>query len=241
MLKQLKNIDELLLYEDDDLMVLNKPPHLSTLDERHAGDGSNLLSIVRSYVPTASACHRLDKETSGCIIFSKTPEAYRHIAMQFEQRKITKIYHAVACGRHELEGIRVYMPIAAGKTGVARLDIAEGKEADTIFNTLKIFKAHTLIACYPITGRLHQIRVHLAYLKAPIVHDELYGGKPVYLSELKRNFKLKQTDEEQPLSKRVALHAYAIHFENLKGENVTVEAPYPKDMAALIRQLELNT
>jgi 23S rRNA pseudouridine955/2504/2580 synthase len=238
--KGIKDIKDLLIYEDDDVLVLNKPPHIATLNERFSGDGEGLLQQVRAYCANAQACHRLDKETSGSIIFAKHPAAYRHIAIQFEHRKITKIYHAVSVGKHEFEGVNVYMPILAHKTGVAKLDIQEGKEAETIFNTLKIYKAHTLIECYPLTGRLHQIRVHLAYLKAPIVHDLLYGGTPVYLSELKRKFKLKQTEEEQPLIQRVALHARAVNFEKPNGERVHIEAPYPKDMAALIRQLEIN-
>jgi 23S rRNA pseudouridine955/2504/2580 synthase len=88
---------------------------------------------------------------------------------------------------------------------------------------------------------MHQIRVHLAFLKAPITGDEQYGGKPFFLSSVKRDFNLKKTTEEQPLIKRMALHAFALEFTALSGEKVRVEAPYPKDIQALVRQLELNS
>ena len=116
----------------------------------------------------------------------------------------------------------------------------EGKEAETIFNTIQAYKLHTLVDCHPITGRMHQIRIHLTCLKAPIVCDEQYGGAPIYLSQIKRKFNLKQDSEELPLINRVALHARALTFVRLNGEELRVEAPYPKDFAALITQLEKN-
>jgi 23S rRNA pseudouridine955/2504/2580 synthase len=92
----------------------------------------------------------------------------------------------------------------------------------------------------PFTGRMHQIRIHLQCLKAPIVMDSLYGGPEIFLSQFKRKFKLAKETEEQPLIQRVALHARSLNFEQMNGKRLQVEAPYPKDMAALIRQLELN-
>lgn len=84
---------------------------------------------------------------------------------------------------------------------------------------------------------MHQIRVHLATLKASIVGDEMYRGKPVFLSQLKRGYTLTKNKEEQPIMKRFALHAKSIKI-NLNGEDLTFEAPYPKDFAVLIKQLE---
>jgi 23S rRNA pseudouridine955/2504/2580 synthase len=119
-----------------------------------------------------------------------------------------------------------------------RIDRRKGKIAETIFKTLKIYQKHTLVQCLPITGRMHQIRVHLQCLKAPIVCDPTYGGEYIYLSELKRKFNLKQGSEELPLIKRVALHAHGIRFNLLSGEEKTVVTPYPKDFEALIKQLD---
>ncbi len=213
---------------------------MSTLSERHDDKAENMLRLAKSYCSDAQAGHRLDKETSGVLIFAKHPEAYRHIAMQFEHRQVTKIYHAVVAGVHDFQGILVNLPILPLKIGVVKIDRAEGKEAETLFNSLEIYKAHTLVECIPFTGRMHQIRIHLQCLKAPIVMDALYGGPAIYLSEFKRKFKLAKDTEEQPLISRVALHARALNFALMNGERLTVEAPYPKDMEAMIRQLEKN-
>lgn len=199
-----------------------------------------MLRLARDYWPEAQAGHRLDRETSGVLIFAKHPEAYRHISMQFEHRQVTKIYHAVVTGIHEFQGILVNLPILPLKTGFVKIDKQEGKEAETVFNNLEIFKAHTLVECMPFTGRMHQIRIHLQCLKAPIVMDSLYGGEPIYLSQIKRKFKLAREAEEQPLISRFALHARALNFAMMNGERQMVEAPYPKDMEALLRQLEKN-
>ena len=87
---------------------------------------------------------------------------------------------------------------------------------------------------------MHQIRVHLARLKAPIAGDETYGGKLFFVSSIKRRFKLEKNTEEQPLIKRMALHAFSLQFQDLKGNSVTVVAPYPKDFQALLKQLSQN-
>jgi 23S rRNA pseudouridine955/2504/2580 synthase len=234
------DIRELLLFENEDFFLVNKPPFVSTLSERHDDKALNMLRLAREIWPDAQAGHRLDKETSGVLIFAKHPEAYRHISMQFEHRQVTKIYHAVSAGIHDFRGVLVNLPILPLKVGVVKIDRQAGKEAETVFNTLEIYKAHTLIECIPFTGRMHQIRIHLQCLKAPIVMDALYGGPPVYLSEIKRKFKLAKDAEEQPLIARVALHARALNFALMSGERQMVEAPYPKDMEALIRQLEKN-
>jgi 23S rRNA pseudouridine955/2504/2580 synthase len=126
------------------------------------------------------------------------------------------------------------------KTGSVKIDRAEGKEAETLFRTIEVFRGHTLIECMPLTGRMHQIRIHLQCLKAPIVMDFLYGGESVFLSQIKRKFKLAKNTEEQPLIQRVALHARRLAFEGMNGNSIETDAPYPKDMAALLRQLEIN-
>lgn len=199
-----------------------------------------MLRLAKEYWPDAQVGHRLDKETSGILIFAKHPAAYRHISMQFEHRQVTKIYHAVSAGIHNFQGVLVNLPILPMKTGSVKIDRTEGKEAETVFNTIDVFKAHTLIECLPITGRMHQIRIHLQCLKAPIVMDSLYGGEPIYLSDFKRKFKIAKEVEEQPLISRVALHARALNFGLMNGERQQVEAPYPKDMEALINQLSKN-
>lgn len=228
---------DLILVENTDYLVINKPPYLSSLDDRH--EAQNILDLAKSYWEDAQLCHRLDKETSGCLVIAKHPNAYRHLAMQFENRQVEKIYHAVVEGIHDFKEVMIDRNLLANNKGIAKVS-KEGKPAQTIVNTVRTYFAHTLVACTPITGRLHQIRVHLAYLKAPICGDNLYGGKALYLSALKRRFNLKKDTEEQPIMQRVSLHAYAIKFLGLDGKPFEVQAPYPKDFAVLVQQMEKN-
>lgn len=233
------SFDELILFEDEHFLLVNKPPHLATLDERSAEYGQSLLRLAKAYNPALQAAHRLDKETSGVLAFAKNREAYRHLAMQFEHREVTKRYHAVSQGTHALDSISVFLPILPLKNGTAvKIDRTKGKIAETIFNSLRVYRGYTLIECIPITGRMHQIRIHLSCLKAPIVNDPQYGGEPIYLSSLKRKFNLKKETEEQPLIQRVALHAHSLSFFLMDGSPIQVVAPYPKDMEVLVKQLE---
>jgi RluA family pseudouridine synthase len=227
-------LSDILLFEDSNFLVVNKPPFLSTLEDRSSPD--NLLKLVREDFPEASVGHRLDKDTSGVLVITKNPEAYRHIAMQFENRQVSKIYHAVADGRHDFQEKVVTAPIEKQNDGHVHIS-REGKPSETTFQTLEIFKMHTLLECRPITGRMHQIRIHLCYIKAPIAGDEYYGGKPVLLSDFKRKFKTSKNKEEEPFMKRFALHALKIKFLGLGGNTIEMEAPYPKDFKALLNQL----
>lgn len=231
------NFQDLILLENDDYIVINKPPYLSTLEDRH--EAQNILYLARLDYPGAQVCHRLDKETSGCLILSKHPEAYRNTAIQFEDRKIDKVYHAVVEGIHDYQHLLVDRNIIATSKGIARVN-QKGKPATTYLTTLRTYFSHSLIECRPVTGRLHQIRVHLAHLQSPICGDELYGGSPLYLSKLKRRFNLKKETEESPIMQRVSLHAFSIGFKGMQGEFIQVEAPYPKDFAVLVKQLEKN-
>ncbi|MBD8491156.1 RluA family pseudouridine synthase [Echinicola sp. CAU 1574] len=231
------DFENLILFQNEDYIVINKPPYLSTLDDRH--ERQNILHLAKSHTPDAQVCHRLDKETSGCLVIAKNPEAYRNIAIQFENRKVEKVYHAVVDGIHEYENQLVDRNLVATNNGIAKISI-KGKPATTYFNTLRTYYAHSLIECKPVTGRLHQIRIHLSFLNSPICGDEMYGGKNLYLSDLKRRFNLKKGTEELPIMQRVSLHAYSIAFEGLDGNMINVSAPYPKDYAVLIKQLEKN-
>lgn len=232
------NFSDLILWEDADYFALNKPPFISTLQDR--ADETNLLDLAKHHIESAQVCHRLDKDTSGVIVFAKNPEAYRKLNMQFESRRVQKVYHAVVDGIHNFKEELVDAPILKQDDGISKISKA-GKPAQTWFNSLKSYRFHTLVECRPITGRMHQIRLHLSTLKASITGDEQYGGKPFYLSSVKRAFNLKKTTEEQPLMKRMALHAYSLEFISLKHEDVVLEAPYPKDFQALLKQLEANS
>jgi 23S rRNA pseudouridine955/2504/2580 synthase len=226
-----------ILFQDSDYIVINKPPFISTLEDRN--DSINILALAKDFENDAQVCHRLDKDTSGVLAIAKNPEAYRHLSMQFENRQVNKVYHAVVDGIHDFNNELVDAPIEKQNDGTVKI-ARSGKSAQTYFTTLKTFKNHSLIECRPITGRMHQIRIHLSLLKSPITGDAMYGGKPFFISSIKRKFNLKKQTEEQPLMKRMALHAFSLEFELIKGEKKQVIAPYPKDFQALTRQLTEN-
>ncbi len=224
---------DIILKETEDYIFVNKPPGISTLADR--SDPSHLLDEARKYLPDLQVCHRLDKETSGVLLFSKNKEAYRYAAIQFEDRRVKKKYHALVDGRVSWKGMEVEEAIKVSNKGVG-LD-SQGKEAITNFNTLEVFNHHSLVECLPITGRMHQIRLHLTHLGHPIVGDANYGGKPFFLSSIKRNYNLKKWTEEQPIMKRVALHAVKLGLVDVHGNFIDAEAPYPKDFAVSLKQL----
>ena len=158
----------LILFENDDYIVVNKPPFVASLDERSSGAEVNILRLAKQYSSDAQVCHRLDKETSGAIVIAKNPEAYRSLSMQFERRKVNKIYHAVVDGQFQFDNLFVELPILNDGNRSVTIDRAEGKRAETYFNSLKYYKHYTLVECKPITGRMHQIRIHLATQRAAI-------------------------------------------------------------------------
>jgi 23S rRNA pseudouridine955/2504/2580 synthase len=229
------DFSSMILFSDQDYLIVNKPPLVSSLEDRSSQ--VNMLKLAQSYDPQLMLCHRLDKETSGCLLFAKNEAAYRHAAIQFENRKVLKTYHAIVEGLHEWRGKVVDAPIMIQSNKV--VISPKGKASKTIFNSVQLYKQHSLMECLPESGRMHQIRVHLAKEKAPIVNDELYGGHYFYLSSIKRSFKLGKYEEEQPLMKRFALHARGLSFEGI-SDRIVAEAPYPKDMRVLIKQLEQN-
>lgn len=229
---------ELILLENDDYVIVNKPPFISTLEDRN--ENLNLLGLARTYHTDAQVCHRLDKETSGVLAIAKNPEAYRHLSIQFEKRLVNKVYHAIVDGIHNFDQTEVDLPILKLENGTVRISKSEGKDARTLFSSIQTFRIHTLVECRPVTGRMHQIRIHLASLGASITGDDTYGGKPFLLSAIKRGYNLKKGTEEESFMKRMALHAVMLEFKDLTGQPVSVQAPYPKDMQALLKQLSAN-
>lgn len=234
---KIPKIEDIILFENDDLLVVNKPPFVSTLDERGGGEVS-MLRLIKKYNQEAMICHRLDKETSGCLIVAKNAGAYRAVAMQFERRTVKKVYHALVEGTHVFENLKVDLPILNLGNKNVSISRQEGKAAQTIFNSIEFFRHYTLVECQPVTGRMHQIRIHLATQKASIAGDEMYGGKPVFLSKIKRGYQLGKDQEELPLMKRFALHAKEVTFQVDSETRATVSAPYPKDFATLLKLLE---
>ena len=226
---------DIILFEDDNFVFVNKPPHLSSLDER-IGTAPSLLQMARKYCPEVQLCHRLDKETSGVLLMAKHNEAYKLMANLFEQREVEKSYHAIVKGFLQVDEKSILLPLGTTAKGIAKVDMKEGKKAETIITTIKKFNHYTLLNCKPISGRLHQIRIHLASQNFPIVSDEVYGGTKPFLSKLKSGFKTGKWGVEQPIMQRVALHAYELKFTAF-NTNYAVQASYPKDFEVFVKLL----
>lgn len=230
------NFKDQIVFENENYIAISKPAGVSSLHER-LGVANSVIEQAKNYDDNLQLCHRLDKETSGVLLLSKHAVAYSHAAVSFEKRRVTKTYHAVADGAHKFNHFEVNLPLVTTRSGRSAVSKQKGKPSTTFFTTLENFKHHTLLACEPVTGRQHQIRIHLASQNAPISADEIYGGKLPYLSRFKKNFTTNKTDLETPMIHRFALHAYSLEFLDLDGKPLYIMAEYPKDLAVFVKQL----
>ncbi len=208
------------IFEDDFLLVINKPKGISSLAER-LDPNSGLLELAKHHINNdLQLCHRLDKMTTGVLVFAKTPEVYRNISIQFQKKQVKKIYWALVSGVHYFQNHTINLPFTLNSKKI-KVDFENGKQAITIVDTIYNFKNYTLVECKPITGRTHQIRVHLALIKSPIVGDFEYGGQDLFLSEMKRKYK-KSSNVEQELSLN---HAYLLHAKSLELTHPQTQEP----------------
>ncbi len=232
---KLKSFKAYIVFEDDNLIAINKPAGVSSLQDRF-GRETSIQQLAQAYCETAQLCHRLDKETSGILVIAKNPETYREMAISFEKRTIKKTYRAVVDGRHYFQDLVVSTPLSVSSRGRAKVDRKSGKEAETAFSVMENFRHYTLVSCFPKTGRLHQIRIHLTTQNAPISGDGVYGGSVPYLKHIKRNFKNKKDEEDRPMIGRTALHAYRLEFE-LFDKKHSLTAELPKDIHVFLTLL----
>lgn len=228
-----------IIFENEAFIAINKPAGMLSIPDRE-GKEPSLKSWLREKYGNIFTVHRLDRETSGVIIFAKDEATHKYLSGVFEDRSIEKIYQGLVQGTlSEKEG-SIDLPIMEHPTkpGVMVTN-RKGKPSLTDYKVEEELGLFSLVQFQIHTGRTHQIRVHMQSLGHPIVCDEVYGDpKPVYLSSFKRNFKLsRHEDQERPLLARLALHSHLLHFTDAQGTAHTLEAPLPKDMRALLQQL----
>jgi RluA family pseudouridine synthase len=187
-----------------------------------------------------SNAHRLDFETSGVILLAKNKPALITLADFFGAEKPLRKYIALAWGSPLAATFEVDAKLAPHpvKPGTMCVNPLEGKKSKTEFAVLESFSDWTLLRCSPLTDRTHQIRVHLKHAGFPVVADELYGGKKLWLSRLKRDFRLKPGREERPLITRAALHAEELSLPHpVTNELVTIKSEWPKDLRVAMKYL----
>jgi RluA family pseudouridine synthase len=257
------------LFEDEHLLALDKPSGLATSPEvdaisaveadaaktppieqpslmklLHAGIAAGKPWAVERKLTYLNSEHRLDGDTSGVIVLTKSKEAHIALSNLFSCDKPLRKYIALVRGTLIEESFEVNARIGthAVKAGLMRVDKDNGKVAKTKITLLENFTraGHALVKCEPVTDRLHQIRLHLSHVDLPIVADELYGGKKLWLSRLKSDYRLKPGREERPLISRVALHSEELTLPHpITGEMLTITAPQPKDLKVALKYLRL--
>ena len=228
-----------ILFEDKDLLVLNKPPglvvHPAVGNEEHtlvnallhhcAGQLSGIGGVARPGI-----VHRLDKETSGCLVVAKNDATHLSLSEQFSGREVEKIYHTILCGELPREAGEIRAAIARHPAHRKRMAVVEGgREAHTSYHILERLRAATLVEVVLHTGRTHQIRVHFQHLGFPIVGDQVYGKR--------QNMRLKELTNYA--AARQMLHAKKLSFIHPKtGKRKNFEAPWPDDFSKALSALK---
>lgn len=230
-LNAVANLEKQILFEDDRLLVINKPSGMAV----HGGSGVNfgVIEALRALRPDArmlELVHRLDRDTSGCLVVAKKRSALRNLHEQLREKKVQKFYHALVKGRWSNKLTRVTEGLKKNdlKSGerIVVVDNINGKESETRFKVLQYYKGATLVRAFPVTGRTHQIRVHCQTKGHPIACDPKYGH-PEFDSEMK-----------QIGLNRLFLHAASIEFNHpLTDKRIMVEAPLEQSLQSLLNKL----
>jgi len=209
------------IFENESIIVIDKSPGLPVLPDGWDQTAPYLAEMLEDQFGKIYIVHRLDKITSGVIIFARNAETHRDLNTQFEKHEATKVYHAIVEGKPEWEEKITKLPLRAnvGHKHRTIVDNHQGKPSETRFRKLEQYQSSALIEASPMTGRTHQIRVHASAVRHPLLGDILYGASKTDLIE------------------RPALHAYSLTIQ-LNGQQYTFTANYPNDFRATLERLK---
>jgi RluA family pseudouridine synthase len=241
-----------LLFNDPDCVAVTKPAGLATIPGR--AETTSVLEQIGLQLslpstgttdPRIRVVHRLDKETSGVLLFAKHAEAQRALSHQFQNNFIQKEYLALVYGRPSEDQGEIDQPLAPHPTQKDRMAISrQGRPATTAWRIEQRYRQYTLLRVFPKTGKTHQIRVHLKSIGHPLAIDPLYNpalpGKDsaLFLSDFKRDYRPSRSNDERSLISRLTLHAHKLTFQHpTTGHPLTLESPLPKDLRATLNQL----
>lgn len=226
------------IFENDDFIVINKPTGLLSIPDRTQSETS-LKDLLMDKYGEIFTVHRLDKETSGVIVFAKNEATHKQLSELFHGREVEKYYLGLVHGKMPNEAGSIDAPITEHPFKKGRMVThVKGKPSLTDYQVIENFRLFSWVQFRIHTGRTHQIRVHMQHIGHSIVCDELYGSdEPVYISSLKRNYHLSKNEEaEKPILSRLALHSSQLIFY-LNNQPYSFEAALPKDLRATLQQL----
>ena len=208
------------LFENDDIIAVDKPEKLASIPERNREKVSLLKILSETLERKLYTVHRLDKQVSGVILFAKTPEAHRQLNLMFEHRQVHKTYMALVHG--EITGERgvIDKPLRCFGSGRMGEDIERGKPCRTEFCVLERMPGYTLVQVHPVTGRKHQIRAHFFGIGHPIVGDTLYGDKSI-----------------QKTFPRLMLHSLEIEFIEATAQKKIITSKTPSSFSSVIDRI----
>lgn len=213
-----------ILFENADIIAVNKPEGLASIPERDREADNLLARLSAHYADKVFVVHRLDKEVSGVILFAKHAAAHKALNRQFSERRVRKTYLAAVHGSVPADSGTIDAPIRQFGSGRMGVDEQRGKPSQTAFAVQERLYAATLVRLHPLTGRRHQLRVHLYAQGHPIIGDARYGDK--------------QLQQEYP---RLMLHAVEITVQSFLGDMLTIEAPLPESFTAAVTILRAGS
>ncbi len=229
-----------LIYEDEQILVVNKSPGIPVVPSRDPNEKSLVKLLQHHYDQHIYVVHRIDRETSGIVIFALDEASHKLLNVQFYKRSVEKHYLAICSGVSSSDWTRVDKSLAMDRnTNRMKVD-QRGKEALSYYKSLESSNRYSKNIIKIETGRTHQVRIHLSSEGYPILGDSLYNFNPyLKLSDIKKKYVASGKDKvERPLMPRTALHAFSLQFEHpTKQERMTFEADLPKDMKACWKQI----
>ncbi|MSR67141.1 MAG: RNA pseudouridine synthase [Pedosphaera sp.] len=240
------------LFEDEHLLALDKPAGLPASPERSDLKRPNILSLLHQSIASGTSwatsrklsylanTHRLDSETSGVLLLAKTKAALIHLCNQFGQQRNHITYTALSSGHPQAMKNTVDTGLSPNllRPELQVVNSRQGKRAITQYEVFETFPGHCLIRVSPLTQRTHQVRAHLKHVGLSIVGDMLYGGSHLYLSSLKQGYREKASAPEQPLIRRLALHAESMRvIHPATGAEIFIESPLTKDFGVALKYL----
>ncbi len=241
------------LFEDEHLLALDKPAGVLVLPDPDQAERPSLMPLLHEGVTAGKSWaserklnyltnpHQLDFDVGGVLLLAKSKPVFMALADIFSSVKLlTRAHVALAWGVPPGNQFEVVAPLAPhpSQAGKMHVDPRNGKKATTQFEVLEQFSDWCLLRCLPETERPHQIRVHLKHAGFPVVGDEMYGGKKLWLSRLKKNYRLKEGREERPLLARPALHFETLTLTHpITRQPLTIQSERPKDLRVALKYL----